>query len=147
MMMRVVGWIWDGGRTRFSRPLTADWIAVDGKGEKMLFFIRLPKKEGVDGPLMVFATTLCGRVFLTDGARRRHSEIHPLPPPPPPLPPSSPYTHLSRGGVFFFFSQSIGPFRLPTAPAAQQLSRSCYTWGPHNQKRNQPFRIMTLVGY
>jgi hypothetical protein len=97
--------------------------------KRCCFSFAFPRKEGrswwtVDG----LCDDPCGRVFLTDGAQRRHSEIHPLP---PPLPPSSPYTHLSQGGVFFFFfSQSIGPFRLPTAPAAQQLSRSCYTWGP-----------------
>ncbi len=44
MVMRVVGWIWDGHRTRFSRPLTADWIAVDGE-KRCCFSFAFPRKK------------------------------------------------------------------------------------------------------
>jgi hypothetical protein len=94
---------------------------------------------------MVFATTLCGRVFLTDEARRRHSEIHPS---------LRLYYIRSRGEEFtsdsflfsfnFILSQSIGPFRLPTAPALSVVSLEV---DMSQQGRSQPFRIMTLVGY
>ena len=102
-MMRVVGGYGTVGAR--ASPVRSRLTGLSiWKGGDVIFHSP-SKKEGVDGPLMVFATTLADASFLTDGARRRHSEIHPA------------GVYADPEAEFSSLSQSIGPFRLPTAPA------------------------------
>jgi hypothetical protein len=130
--------------------LTADWIGwMDGLSmgwmERCCFSFALQERRSwwtVDG--------LCDDPLRTRLSDRR-SATTPLGN--PPLSASLLYIR-SRGEEFtsdsflfsfnFILSQSIGPFRLPTAPALSVVSLEV---DMSQQERSQPFRIMTLVGY